>query len=583
MDEKISAEIIEKIHSFQSENEKYFKNTNEWYKMYRGQPNGRGVGKSNTFIPEVFVEIEALATAVSEMIFSDHSDTSFFDVYPQGYDDAVKAFITKSVISDQCETVELQRKIMPFLRGLVRDGFSAVEIPWVIEYGWKKQNGLLVRFPKYDCWDFQYIRPHDFSFSYGGGKEWRCRTSVISLAQAKRMEKAGLWKNIDKAISNQSPFSNIESERRSIAGLSKDISEKLFKYHEFFGILDNSEQDYKWRVVVSDNGTILRDPEVIPYNDGEDPYLTCKWIEADGDNEPHGIGVVEINYKQQKEINDRRNFINDNLYAALYNMWAMSSDCGYKSDGGRIIWEAYKILEMDNPAGLQPLRPPLEGIPYAKQLEEIDRESMRRQSGATSTLQGIAQNMTATESQIIQNEATRRLRAIVRSQIGTFIKNMLYKIHDRNLQFLDRTRVIRAEGPEGEQLYAAINNNSLSKNPDIKIKLTTDLDFRPFRRKELMEFLQVAAQMAKANGAQFDAFPIIEQLALSYNMNPKDFKREIDINRAMTQPEIQKAAIKDIINNSPGAQEIIKNGLPKNQVVGGMGIAQNIAANMGVV
>lgn len=579
MSDESANEVLEKVRNFQSDNSKYFKQTNDWYKMYRCQPDARTVGKSNTFIPEIFSEVEALSTAVFEMIFSDNSDASFFDVYPNGYDDAVKAFLTKNTLSDQFETVEFQRKSMPFIRGLIRDGYAAAEVPWVLEYGWKKQNGIMTRFPKYDCFDFQYVRPHEMSFSEGAN-EWKCRTYIIPFARAKRMEKDGTWQNVDKAIANTSPYNDTETARRSIGGLPPESREKMLKYHEYFGYLDAQQEDYKVRIVVADNGTVLREAEFIPYDDGEDPYIDCKWIEAD--NEPHGIGICEINYRQQKEINDRRNFINDNLYASLYNMWKQSADCGLKSNNGRLVWEAYKVLEMDNVNGLEPLRPPLEGIPYAKQLEETDREAMRRQSGATSTLQGISQNMTATESQIVQNEATRRLRALVRSQIGTMLKNMLYKCHSRNLQFLDRKRVIRAEGPEGEQLFAAIDNNSLSKNPAFKMKLTTDLDFRPFKRKELLEFLQGAAQLAKANGAQFDAFPIIEQLALNFNINPRDFKREVDINRAMTQPDIQKAAVKDIINNSPGAQAVLKQGVPAERIIGGMGIAKNLARTAGL-
>src|SRR3990167_1171566 len=447
-------EVLEKVRNFGEDHASHFSNLNDWYKLYRCQPGPRKIGKSNTFIPEIFSEIEALKTAVFEMIFSDTSDASFFDVYPQGYDDAIKAFLTKSVLSDQFETAELQRKMMPFLGGLIRDGYAPVEIPWVLDYGWKKQNGIMTRYPKYDCFDFQYIKPCNFSFSEGSD-EWRCRTFIIPFGRAKRMEKQGIWQNVDKAVGNSSVFNETEKARRDIAGLPSEPHEKMLKYHEYFGYLESQEEEYQWRVIVADNGTLLREVEITPYDDGEAPYLECKWIEID--NEDYGIGVVEINGKQQREINDRRNYINDNLYAALYNMWKMDSECGYKSDGGRIIWEAYKVLEMDKLGGLEPLRPGLEGIPYAKQLEETDREAMRLQSGATSTLQGMAQNLTATESKIVQDEATRRLRAIVRSQIGNFLRNMIYKCHSMNLQFLDRTRVIRAEGAEGEQLFAAVN------------------------------------------------------------------------------------------------------------------------------
>lgn len=571
MDNASGQEVLEKVRTFGDEHSGHFKNFNDWYKLYRAQPEARTIGKSNTFIPETFTEVEALATAVFEMIFSDTSDAAFFDTYPQGYDDAIKAFMTKSVMTDQFEKVELQRKIMPFIRGLVRDGYAPVEIPWVLDYGWKKKNGILIKEPKYDCFDFQYIRPSEFSFSEGCD-EWKCRTFLVPFARAKRMEKDGYWQNVDRA-KDKAPYNETEKERRAIAGLTTEPKGLMLKYHEYFGYLDSqeSEEGFKWRIIVADNGTVLREAEIIPYDDGEDPYLDAKWVEADG--EDYGIGIVEINFRQQKEINDRRNYINDNLYAALYNMWKQSADCGLKSDNGRLVWEAYKVLEMDNVNGLEPLRPPLDGIPYARQLEDTDREAMRRQSGATSTLQGISQNMTATESQIVQNEATRRLRSLVRSQIGTFLKRMLYKCHSRNLQFLDRSRVIRAEGPEGEQLFAAVNNNSLSMNPYFKMKLTTDLDFRPFKRKELLEFLQGAAMLAKANGASFDAFPIIEQLALNFNMNPRTFKREIDVQRAMTAPETQKAAVQQIISESPGAQRVMEQG--KQGIVGGMGIARN--------
>ena len=584
MSQETAKEVIDKIKNFNEEHQTHFSNFNDWYKLYRCQPEPRTIGKSNTFIPEIFTEIEALSTAVFEMIFSDTSDASFFDVYPNGYDDAIKAFITKSTLADQFETCELQRKIMPFIRGVIRDGYAPVEIPWVLNYGYKKQNGIFVKYPKYDCFDFQYIRPCEFGCSEDSenlqGMEWKYRTSIIPAVRAKRMQSMGLWNNVENAFTGPSGYNEIEKVRRRIAGFTEEPKQKNLKYHEYFGYLESMDEEYCFHTIVADNGTELLAPEIIPYDDGESPYLDCKWIDAD--NELYGIGVVEINSNQQKEINDRRNYINDNLYAALYNMWKKSSDCGLKSDGGRIVWEAYKVLEMDNVSGLEPLRPPLEGIPYAKQLEETDREAMRRQSGATSTLQGISQGMTATESQIVQNEATRRLRALVRSQIGSFLKNMLYKCHAKNLQFLDRNRVIRAEGPDGEQLFASINNNSLSKNPFFKMKLTTDLDFRTFHKKELLEFLQGFAILAKTNGFSMDPKPIIEQLALSFNMNPKDFKREIDVQRAMTQPEAMKGAVKDIISQSHGAQQIMQQGLPSDQVIGGMRIAQNNALKAGL-
>jgi len=460
--------------------------------------------------------------------------------------------------------MEFQRKMMPYLGGLIRDGYAVAEVPWVLRYGYKKTENSILRFPKIDCFDFQYIKPFNFSCSEDAynvaDMSWTCRSEVISATNAKILGVQGTWINVDEALgANAAPYSDDERLRRETAGYPTDPKEKSIRVHYYWGFADSLGVDYQVYGIVAANGTVLKATEITPYSDGENPFVECKWIELD--SELYGMGIFETGEKQQKEINDRRNYVNDNLFAALYNMWTMSSDCGYKNDGGKLFWEAFKVLEMENVEGLKPLRPPLDGITYAKSFEEVDTAGMRRASGASSTLQAVGQGNTATESQIIHNEATRRLRAIARSQVGSTLKRFIYKAHSRDLQFLDRKTVVRVMGPEGELLYTTTDRHGLSPNPDFVIKMSTDLDFRPFKQKQLIEFLQVFAQMAKAEGAKYDSWPIIEKIAATYDINPKDFKRELDINRAMTLPETQKEAMNQIISESPGASRIRDTGL----------------------
>jgi len=81
-DNDFAREVLDKVNTFASEHSYHFQKFNEWYKMYRAQPGPRNIGKSNTFIPELFIETEALKTATFEMIFSDKSDEVFFDAFP---------------------------------------------------------------------------------------------------------------------------------------------------------------------------------------------------------------------------------------------------------------------------------------------------------------------------------------------------------------------------------------------------------------------------------------------------------------------------------------------------------------------
>ena len=65
MTDNSASEVLEKIKNFNDDHDTHFTNFNDWYKLYRCQPGpARKIGKSNTFIPEIFSEIEALSTAV---------------------------------------------------------------------------------------------------------------------------------------------------------------------------------------------------------------------------------------------------------------------------------------------------------------------------------------------------------------------------------------------------------------------------------------------------------------------------------------------------------------------------------------
>ena len=250
----------------------------------------------------------------------------------------------------------------------------------------------------------------------------------------------------------------------------------------------------------------------------------------------------------------------------------MRSDAGFTLPGNKMRWRPHEVLTGDGISDefLRPIRPDMSGLGPAVNLEGADIEKMRRHSGATTTLQAIASGITATETQAIQSEATRRLRAMVRSNVGSFFRRMLYRAHALNLQFLDRALSARITDNKGYEVFGEVSREDQILSPDIRMKLSTDLDFRPVKRREMIEAITAIAQLAKAgvshSGAMTsDAF--LEELASQFNIDPrKIWSREgivqAESQRRMMDPRMQRAAMQQMVSESPRAQQVMATGMP---------------------
>ena len=101
------------------------------------------------------------------------------------------------------------------------------------------------------------------------------------------------------------------------------------------------------------------------------------------------------------------------------------------------------------------------------------------------------------------------------------------------------------------------------------MKLSTDMDFRHFKRREMIEGVTALAQLAKAGVSKrsmmtADAF--IEELATMFNIDPrKMWKREgfieAETNRRMMDPRMQQDAMRGMVSQSPRASEMMRTGI----------------------
>jgi hypothetical protein len=162
----------------------------------------------------------------------------------------------------------------------------------------------------------------------------------------------------------------------------------------------------------------------------------------------------------------------------------------------------------------------LEGVNFGMLLDKMQKEEFRSTTGASDNLQAMVTEASATESSIAQNEAVRRLSVITENVAETLLREHISKMHENNIEFLDRAFSIAATG-RAEQVR--VYPGSLARDVEVTTKIVTDKDFRPQRNKDLLQFLQVVTSIRNQNPqmGQVNLAPFVEEFARGVGMNPK--------------------------------------------------------------
>lgn len=569
-------EILQKVTQFETDHAGQLGDFQRNSKLYRAIPTKRRKEQqSNTFYPEITIEVEALATAVHEMVFSDNSAAGFFQMAAgtNSTDARVRAWVSQAVLEKQLELTDMKSRFLSYLRKLILQGTYPIHVPWRLDYKTIPVQGSRVEKVVFDSWDFEPFDIVNFGFddsqAFIERGEFAYRLINVTPSSAYKMKRLGVWdaQVVDEAAKNGYKRNIYDSGQRQDAGYSDTQSGAGgLTAIDYYGTLSSRNDGITyWAVVDRNSGRFLRKPQFNSYAHGEKPWLVGKWIDLP--DEAYAIGIGTLNYRTSNELNDRRNFINDLLYQSLYCMWLKRSDSGIVLPGNKMAWKPHEVIEADGITEefFRALRPDMSGLPAAINVEDRDIERMRRTSGATSGLQAVATGVTATEQQSVQSEATRRVKAMVRSQIASLLRQFVTRAHQLNLQFLDRPLSAKYTGSDGLEVFGEVTREDLIINPDVSVKLTTDLDFRPFKRRELIEMLTAFANLDKMGALtrrRIIPDPIIEELAQTYNMDPRKFFSKEGLMETMTQqqmtnPQVQQQALQQIVQESPAAQMVL--------------------------
>ena len=552
---KDKQQILEGVRQYRRDNNRRLSDFNEWYNHFRVKPPGsRKEVYSNTAIPEMLSEVQSVATSVYSMVFSDDTQAGAFR-FSDVYDDlAGLAKNAEAVMVHQMDENEFKKKWLTFLRFLVLNGTQEVKVPWIF----RKQNRYRrvgsrlepMERVKMDSWDFQFLNiirtVHDDYATEMDDAGWFGVGMGTTFYKARQQEKSGYWKNVNQAIEARKGGTKSANEfvqqRRTMTGDSfKTTRSGELEGIEWLGTLDSREDTKLYRSVITEEGVFLREPEPNPYASQDSYFMKANWI--DFGDEWHGMGVGEINTPQLRETTERRNLSLDLLRANLYNMWVKIRGSGI--DDEDLEWSPNRVIESDMRTPLERLYPGVEAMIPAMRMEGISKEDMRRASMAFSTLQAEPLDITARESQLVHNEGSRAIRVMCVANVTTFLRKLLYKVHDYNVDYLDTPQLVAITGDEdGAVKYKAINRANLPRDLRIRIDVQPDAGSRAGAFKDMNEFLiAVGGLIQNDPSLRLNTSNLIFQAAKLKNLDAHKLIQDMKVGQSMVDPGVQRMAM----------------------------------------
>lgn len=565
-------EILSKVKGFEADYSSVLSNLNKGYELASGRHKRRRTSAytADSTDPELFTQIEVLATAFQDMVFSDDTSAAFWDAYGTNEGDHAAAMVTKQVMTHQLGLLEFNTRTMSVFRNLCRDGVRVVELPWV--FGMKTtyagKGSQRRRVPAFDSFGFNEVETLRFGHS-GASRlsenSWVYDLRAMNRYQAKSMERNGDWKNVERALERKDSGSkpSYVSDRERLVGLPEEPKNREgFEAVYYCGELESRDDGEIYKSIISRNGLELVAPVINPYDHGEFPYEDVRLFDR-GDSF-YGLGLAALLGPAQVEITDRLNMINDMLLQYLFNMWMRGPEAGIGSDDMR--WSPNRIIDVDRMDQLTPIRPDLGGLRHVMDMQTERKQGMRRASGATETLQAIISKATATESSIAQNEAVRRAKVQVKTSISNFLRRCLYKWHALNMQFLDPGLFMRITDKKKFDVYKRWSNRDLVLHPDIQMKIATDNDFRGVKREALGQFivgmpkLMEVLQMAPGKQVRLKAETFLREYARLYDIDPDEAYEEVLVANAQSQLGFGGEVANSLVGESEVASQLMDEG-----------------------
>lgn len=589
---KLTDEIMDKQKMWENNFSAFFGEYLEMANAWRMIPQSavkRPAGFSNTRAGETHRAVNTKASLKFAMLTA---ADPFIEARAFGLDEmgnevsAEECFAIVEVLMRQSQVLQFKKKLFRGLKSLELFGSLIVECPFVsIPYGsgqpyfegtdFIPRSLLQVGFDPY-VYDIE-LSDYIFTIDYVTKYKLRELASTAEEVWDRNFVEAAVNEQETDAASSSSLKTNVWSrieERKNRAGYTTsklDILE-LLNYHgkldtsnpvlENFWASQGRTDDIKavdWTVGVVNADNVVR-LHVTPY--GNWRHLLKVYNENEFELEPMGYGVGKLGREQQRRIDTTQNRMNDLLKQALFGMWKLGKYAGFKANDFAI--KPLNIIQLEDINQFEPIRPDMQAIVNALAMQTDLREDFRQTVEAQSNLQAELTKASATEAAIAQKEGMRG--ASVSAQVtAEKLRDFFETCHINNTDLLDYEIAVAMTGQLSGQTRR-YNKNNLPRGIGIKIKTTTDKDFRPERIANLLRIIEIGTSVRQLMPSEVNLVPVVEELAVAMGINPMRLWQERPVKNQMLD-QLRRAQI----NNQPmmeNASEVAASGAPSEQQVG---------------
>jgi hypothetical protein len=220
----------------------------------------------------------------------------------------------------------------------------------------------------------------------------------------------------------------------------------------------------------------------------------------------------------------------------------------------------WNIIELEDISQLDTIKPDINAIKQALAMQEIMKEDFRATTGATTNLQAVATNATATEASLTQTEAMRAASVNAEVMAETLVRAHIQTMHMNNINMLSNDIAVSITGQQRPQVQR-YNRTNIPRNMGFRCRVTTDKDFRPERQKNLLQGLQLATSVRNLMPNSVNVVrPLLEEWFRSIGLNPRILNQPIPLADQM----IDQARRMQLLGG--GAQSPMGN--PRNETAG---------------
>ena len=439
-------------------------------KQYRSRRPQQEAGRSNIFVPYTFMQVEVIKARIAESLFNAHP---YLTVLPREDNDTAMAEHVQSLLSWQFQDrLDLERIFSEHLladiaifgtavsytgwlrrtrktkhRAKVEKGLTypdteepvmgedglpmMVKVTDILEEEETVYDDPIVQ--KIDLFDF-FTDPMSSSIEdarFCGHREWLSKKVIEELE-----ESAGWSVDWNKVTPDQTTEGG--KRIRADIGSGKDISQDDSGNDNGMYKVTHYWEDDRHVVIIGDSACAL--DEGNPFWHGMKPYDKCCYVTLSG--EFYGMGIPEILFDLQSELNTNRNQRIDYMSMALRRMWKLRRNCGLTARD--LVWRQGGVIQVEEMDDVQEIQvQPLPASAFSH--EDVVKQDMRDATGCHDIIMGLGYNAneTATTTMTKDNNASIRFKDVVKAVVQDLLVPIARKCVSLDQQFLSEERLIR--------------------------------------------------------------------------------------------------------------------------------------------